>query len=365
MNTISWRRVKESTRATHLRWLLAIRAMPIDLRQAPLGTALVCLVLRKGVRRWRAFSSFAGAMAQVASALRHLPLYSNAAAPIDIKQDPVFLDAYRRALHVAKVAKRHGPAETLVHDDYLSVLKLLPDPEARLLAELLWLTTARPNDLRQVHGADVQIIDSEGTADPHLIITFRYGKGAAFWGPFSVRVAVPAETISRLRAHMLTRRGQGLFSTGTVSAVGAALRTVVPGMSVRAIRRGALQHLAACGCTEAELMLLSGHRAQATLLRYLGWGVFSAAARSAAASRAAKNPNVKPTTEDSKKSKKRTRNDTDTDEDSDSDIEGGAAPAAWHPPLRLPVTKKANTEAPKMGVWATGPTHPATAVADC
>ena len=73
-----------------------------------LGTALVCLVLRKGVRRWRAFSSFAGAVAQVASALRHLPLYSNAAAPIDIKQDPVFQDAYRRALHVAKVAKRHG-----------------------------------------------------------------------------------------------------------------------------------------------------------------------------------------------------------------------------------------------------------------
>jgi hypothetical protein len=46
-------------------------------------------------------------------------------------------------------------------------------------------------------------------------------------------------------------------------------------LNLRSVRRGALLRAAACGVTDDELQLLSGHKRRDTLMRYLGWGQMS------------------------------------------------------------------------------------------
>lgn len=293
VHTMAWNRTKVATRRLHLGWIRSVQAMPADLRHAPLASAIVSLILRRGAEivngkpRWGSFATFASAMAQVASALRHLPLYANVAKPINIRECPAFEEAYRRALHLAKITKRHAPEETLSPGDYQRVLKILADPESRLLAESLWITTSRPNDLRQVVPADC-IIHDKGREDgsTHFSTTLRHGKGASFNGPFTIRAIGSRDFIKRLRLHLREARpNENIFSCRAVAAVAAAVRVVSPGATIRAMRRGALQYLSSIGCTDEELMLLSGHASRGTLWRYLGWGLFSQSAKAAAESR--------------------------------------------------------------------------------
>jgi hypothetical protein len=59
--------------------------------------------------------------------------------------------------------------------------------------------------------------------------------------------------------------------------VNLALRTANANYSVRAIRRGALQAMAADGAPDDVLVIFSGHKSAETLHRYLNWGAKSAA----------------------------------------------------------------------------------------
>ncbi len=59
----------------------------------------------------------------------------------------------------------------------------------------------------------------------------------------------------------------------------------IPGHSIRSFRRGSLVYYASCVVSDTNLLKLSGHKNEDTLLRYLGWGQSSSEAAAAAIER--------------------------------------------------------------------------------
>ena len=318
--SLTWKSLAASTRAAHVRWLrlLVAAARHPDERHASLPTLVVTVVLREAAtRRWTSWATIASALSAVGSALARLPQYTNQARGIDLRGEPGFADAAKRARHLAKVTARWGTADAMTVEQLRAGLAATKSAPVRLFLKLLWLLAARAGDLRQVDPADIVLEPappssgqpaSDSEAKQLLKITFRRGKGAAFWGPYTVAAMIDDRDAQLLAAHTAaikaaqpTRDRQAgehipLFSTAEQQALSAVVGAIPAGsvaepglqarkLNLRAVRRGRLQALAADGCSNEELRLLSGHRREDTLLRYLGWGRWSASAAAAAASR--------------------------------------------------------------------------------
>jgi hypothetical protein len=208
--------------------------------------------------------------------LRHLPEYTGSTTAIDtLRESVVFADAARRALHLAKITKRFTEAQAMTEEQYLAAATALRDPTSRLLLHLCWAFAARV----EIHGKDIVFGNTNVHGRQTLHVTFRYGKGAAFWGPYTIATNVNVAVGKDLATLIRTRRKDSVLFLPTEQQ--ALSRAVHEGgnLDVRSIRRGRLQDLAAKGVTTEELRLLSGHRRQDTLLRYLGWGRWAAEGR--------------------------------------------------------------------------------------
>jgi hypothetical protein len=288
VSPLAWARVAASTRAAHCRWLHRIRAMPADLCNMPLGSALIELVLRWARPRHLAWSTIASYLSCVASALNELPLYSNAPNGVDVRKDTVFNAAVSRAQHMARISSMQpDAAQDLTHEKFTHLAAGITEPTTWLLAQLSWFFAARVGDMRQVRSCDVALGDTNADGTCLTTITFRFGKGAAFWGPYSIRVVLPQAVVQHLAARRrLVRDGEALFADADQDRLSKAVAELRP-CTLRSFRRGALLFLAACGVTDDDLQLLSGHRRRDTLLRYLGWGRLSSSAGAAAGKRAA------------------------------------------------------------------------------
>ncbi|MDP3759202.1 MAG: hypothetical protein Q8R01_01640, partial [Ramlibacter sp.] len=192
VHSLVWKQLAATTRAAHIRWLTIIKGMPSELRGAPLGSAIIDLVLRMASSRsWR-WSTVSTSLSAAASALRSLPLYTNIVQPIDLRSDVAFAAASKRAQHLARVAAPPAPNNaTLPAAVLVRVVTELRDAPARLLLQLLWAFAARAGDMRQVCGTDVLVSRSSSSAvAADAAVTFRFGKGAAFWGPYTVHAQV-------------------------------------------------------------------------------------------------------------------------------------------------------------------------------
>jgi integrase len=112
-------------------------------------------------------------------------------------------------------------------------------------------------------------------------VTFRRGKGVLFRGPYTVPTLVPPQWRQQFRSWFASVRPEEfLFPAASMKerlerghTLLHALRLIDPSMGQRAIRRGALQHMARSGTPLETLMEFSGHKSQDTLRRYLRWGL--------------------------------------------------------------------------------------------
>ena len=87
----------KSTAQAHRRALRQLSALPEDLRDLPVGKALVEWFSRvRGERRWQ-WTTTVTRMASTHGALRLLPLYTAAPHTILLKQDPTWVMAMRAA----------------------------------------------------------------------------------------------------------------------------------------------------------------------------------------------------------------------------------------------------------------------------
>ena len=205
---------------------------------------------------------------------------------IDLSKDTIFASAQKRAQQLARITKRFTAANAMNVAQYEKILNGSKDPVIRLFFTLAWAFAARIGDLRQVLGADIAF--GEVREDRQLIvITFRAGKGAAFWGPFVIQTNIPIAAAKDLALRINTQgRTNPIFSTEEQHRLSKAVAE--EGLDLRSIRRGRLQYLAELGVTNEQLRLLSGHRRMDTLLRYLGWGRYEADGRAAAHARDAR-----------------------------------------------------------------------------
>ena len=157
----------------------------------------------------------------------------------------------------------------------------------RLLAAVSWWSAARVGDVRRVGPENLQLDLKTDAATVHARILYTEGKGAHFWGPYTVHFTLPKSEAVALAEYARNKTGEKyLFSLKDQSILSSAIARYED-CSLRSIRRGSLVFFADMGADERQLELLSGHRHRDTLLRYLGWGMFSSEAHAAAEARQA------------------------------------------------------------------------------
>lgn len=306
VHPLVWSGMSPKTRQSHLRWIHRIRHLPDEFNNTPLPKAVVEMVLREARKRHWAWSTISSSLSTVASALRDLQYYvpSYNGAVIDIRTDPYFRGAASHATRKARVtALRPQKSAPLSYADFDVLESQLRGSDAWYLLQLAWHLAARVGDTRRLDPENVRIADAAGAhGNVAVEALFTEGKGAFFWGPYTIHSTMPAPVAKQLKAFFHERRQAArrtspqrdpgdapyhAFSQTAQRELSVALGRF-PDHSCRSIRRGALVCNARAGATDAELQLLSGHKRRDTLLRYLGWGHESTEAAGAAASRATK-----------------------------------------------------------------------------
>lgn len=283
---VAWASLASTTRAAHERWLRRISAMPPELQRLPLPVAVLELVLRRAEERKWAWSTTASSLSSAAAAVRNLPLHTDIRADIDLRQDPVYGQALARAMRRAKAQAASTDFATLSPAEFETVAAALHGSDAWYLAQVGWSLAARIGDSRQLQPRNVEFdaapVVRGGVEWTRIRCTYTHGKGARFWGPFTVQAYMKRSIAAALRSFVeAAHRREFLFAPRDQAALAAEIKKL-PGHSLRSLRRGALARYAAAGVTDADLMLLSGHKRPETLLRYLGFGRLSALHRQAA-----------------------------------------------------------------------------------
>tara|TARA_B110000093_G_scaffold168994_1_gene196568 strand:+ start:87 stop:3518 length:3432 start_codon:yes stop_codon:yes gene_type:complete len=309
VHRIVWERYTSKTRANHVKWLNAIRNAPPDLRDVSLPKAVVELVLKTArVRAW-AWSTISSALSTAASAFRDAHLYTNYNESVDIRSDPYFRQAQETAQRNAKTgAIKPLDAGVMTYEHYRAALRTLEgDRPAWLLLVVSWHFAARVGDARRILPCklDINFADQRttpGSSEPDVacFALFTEGKGASFWGPYTIHARIPLSFAKVLSEYIANKtnpsaptaasdrrslENQHLFTTADQARLSTVVNAI-PGLDLRAVRKGALTFFADAGVSDFMLQQLSGHKRRDTLLRYLGWGRRSSEASSAANVRA-------------------------------------------------------------------------------
>jgi integrase len=209
-------------------------------------------------------------------------MYTTSPTPIPLAWSSTWRDAMKAARMQANEAQPDPPGlsweqvEACVQD---AIRGGRQDLAALLL--LTYAIGARASDIIQLTKGEVEL---KATS---LRVEFRRGKGVAFRGPYTVHGAIASPDHRRIvQQQLATGDGRWVWQCTTPqqrTEIQADLLRLIrrhgpKELRQSSIRRGALQHMATCGCTEADLMHFSGHSKVATLRRYLGWGTVSATA---------------------------------------------------------------------------------------
>ena len=264
----------KSTSDTHRRVLLLLArelTKRPDLQRESLAKAIleVLCALQSG-RTWR-HSTLHRNLCSAQGALKLLPLYADGAPAVLLSLDACWSQAMRAASAFAKEEKPRRPVACTteqIHEE----LRLTTDAETRATLVLCWALAARPGCIAQLEMADLLL-----NADRTISVTFFRGKTVKVRGAFSVHSAViPEEQWAMLCLWVSARAAHGpntRWASRKDNGVLAALRKVDKNLEQRSLRRGSLQTMAMARVPNDVLREFSGHTSDATLLRYLNWGL--------------------------------------------------------------------------------------------
>ena len=287
IHKISWCAVSQATRQEHVRWLRRLKECSPDLSQMPLARAAVEMVLRLAAeKQWR-WSTIASKLSSVRSALRNLPLHTPLLHGIDVGADPYFAAAQQNAQKKARVESLHPlKSRPLSYEEYERVKRTSP-----VLAALTWWLAARAGDVRRLDPKNItlELTQPDDRGFVHINCVFTRGKGAFFWGPYTIHSMVPLADAKVIQERVREALAQGRETVCSLPEQAALSKAIaaLPDSSLRSLRRGCLHFFATAGATDNHLQLLSGHRRKDTLLRYLEWGKMSSEAAEAARTRTA------------------------------------------------------------------------------
>jgi len=291
VHAVVWKRLAESTRNAHRREIYHIKHMDPQTATLPFAKAVVQSVMKRADARNWAWSTTSATLSTVATALKSLPLYTTCTTGIDLRADPYYIDALRTAQRLARsTAIKPKKSEALAFEQFESVRQQLKRPGAVSLLNLAWFLAARVGDARQIAAENLTIHEAQAGDDAigvRIQALFTKGKGASFWGPYTIQGYVPTSVAKRLLEHKRSApTPQSELFTKADQAEISAVVNAIEGCSLRSIRRGALVFFSQCGATDENIQMLSGHKRKDTLMRYLGWGHHSSEAAKAARARA-------------------------------------------------------------------------------
>ena len=105
---ITWKKLADSTRATHQRWLNKFRAASGDILAQPWARAVVEFILREGKKLEWAWSTLSANLSSLASALAKADLYADVPYSVDIREEQYYRDAASNAAARARIASLRG-----------------------------------------------------------------------------------------------------------------------------------------------------------------------------------------------------------------------------------------------------------------
>ena len=239
----------------------------------PFVRALLEIVdTRRRHRRWK-WTSTLRAMAEVAGALRNLPV-SQGIGSVTLSDSAEWLAAIRGVAGQAKSERPRVP-KAATAAQILAAIRAETRRPVRLLLALTWLCCGRTGDCRLLSAYDLALNGDT------LTVTFRHGKTISRRGAFSLHTVFPAGWLGELGISPGDVSWASQLHLASVNDVLAALRRIAPDLENRSIRRGALQSLAQADTSEDLLLLFSGHTSVTTLRRYLAWGAIGSAKKTA------------------------------------------------------------------------------------
>lgn len=273
----AWENRSKETRAQHVRWLREIKTMPHDLLTLSPSAAAQELIRRMAAaRKWK-ISTIAKNAATLKAALRDLKFYTNVRKGIIL--DSTF-DAFMNYLGKATHQVKPNPPNPITPGKMATICKGIKDPKLRLMADLMWATAGRPNDVLTLTVEDLTAEEEIPSAgEVQVNVAMKRSKAALMAGkPYVVPTCLSKEAFNRWSAHVRlmkpTDRVFPLSERGWfINELRSAIKAVDPTAALPSIRKGAVQHLARQGVPEDQLMRITGHRSLDTLRAYLGFGL--------------------------------------------------------------------------------------------
>ena len=191
------------------------------------------------------------------------------------RDQPIPGDSAGYVRELQKQLLYHKPtrAETFDPKVIHCILRLISIPEDRHLITLMWGSAHRLTSFLLLRRSDIneltQLTDSLWAAT----FTFRTGKTIISTGPYSIRIAFPADTARWIQQFS----GDAVLWTSTAEVYYRRLRPALHahGVTIKSIRRAALQHLALQREHPEQLLLLSRHTQVRGLYAYLNDGRFA------------------------------------------------------------------------------------------
>nr|CAJ2475551.1 unnamed protein product [Leishmania braziliensis] len=278
ISQLAWSLVRPDTRAHHLRWLTRIKSMNSEQMLMRFPAACIDLILSTArARKWK-WATTAKAFAAVAGALRDLPLYSTQARGIRLQDDPEWRSAFGTVQRYMKESVPDAPPFVSRRQVEAIIGRLrLGHPRAALFLAMMWGFAARACDISTLRAKDVTLFPGPPTSTRvKVTLTIRKGKGAKTRGPYPVPSMLTRDLAATLQEMLVQKKpSEELFAPHVEelrALIAQEVRTEMRGAQLPSIRKGALRCMAEAGVPLKDLMMISGHAKQATLLRYLGYG---------------------------------------------------------------------------------------------
>jgi len=267
--------MSKGTRSRHLNLLLLLQQhilMRPQLLALPLARAAIdCIQHLKTSKGWSPSTTATNA-ASLSGALSRLDQYSHPTCnPIPIGSTTIYKD-FLKALAKKERTSRNLNLPCLTKEHLSQVLPLLPTREQLLLA-LTWAQAGRPTNTAALRAKDL-LTEVNGEVQ----VVWCDPKTASLVGPYTITTAFPPRIQRALKEWVQsnqpeTRLFQDHEIDSALNNIKEAIRRIAGSeFNLRAIRRGALTHLANQGVDETVLMQISGHTSVKTLRRYLGYG---------------------------------------------------------------------------------------------
>lgn len=191
------------------------------------------------------------------------------------REKPIPGDSAGYVRELQKQLLYHKPtrAETFDPSVIHRILRLIIIPEDRHLIILMWGSAHRLTSFLMLRRSDINEITQISDDLWAATFTFRTGKTIISTGPYSIRIAFPADTARWIRQFA----NDSILWQAPADTYYRRLRPALQanGVTIKSIRRAALQHLALQREHPEKLLLLSRHTQVRGLYAYLNDGRFA------------------------------------------------------------------------------------------